>query len=258
MKKTTIQHLLAAIILSALFIGGGNACYGQSKNINDVVKEFQSELPLSLGTMGEITSFSISDGNLFMECRVNEDVVDIPSLQNNPSLMKENMRQWLLTPNPQYDVFFDALEDAGLGLKILYIGKESGERVSCELTSTDIKERAAHLSDYDPEKLLDLQIQMANAQLSLENDDEIVCTKIYRKGKYVVYQFLVDDSTLKTILEVKSVMKDIALNELNSDDVTLSQFRRICKNAGVGIAYYYIGKKSGKKIKLLFPAKELK
>ena len=258
MKKTTLQHLIAAIILSVFFIGGGNACFGQSKNINDVVEEFQSELPLSLGTMGEITSFSISDGNLFMECRVNEDVVDIPSLQNNPSLMKENMRQWLLTPNPQYDVFFDALEDAGLGLKILYIGKESGERVSCELTSTDIKERAAHLSDYDPEKLLDLQIQMANAQLSLENDDEIVCTKIYRKGKYVVYQFLVDDSTHKTLKKVKSYMKDIALKELNSDDVTISQFRRICKNAGAGIAYCYIGKKSGKKLKILIPAEELK
>ena len=243
MKKTTLQHLIAAIILSVFFIGGGNACFGQSKNINDVVEEFQSELPLSLGTMGEITSFSISDGNLFMECRVNEDVVDIPSLKNNPSLMKENMRQWLLTPNPQYDVFFDALEDAGLGLKVLYIGKESGERVSCELTST---------------KVLDLQIQMANAQLSQENDDEIVCTKIYRKGKYVVYQFLVDDSTHKTLKKVKSYMKDIALKELNSDDVTISQFRRICKNAGAGIAYCYIGKKSGKKLKILIPAEELK
>lgn len=255
-------HIIAAIILSALFIGGGNACYGQSKNINDVVKEFQSELPLSLGTMGEITSFSISDGNLFMECRVNEEVVDIPSLKKNPSLMKESMKQWMLTPNSGYSFMLDALEEAGLGLKVLYIGKESGERVSCELTSTEIKGRSAHLSDYDPQKLLNLQIELASAQLTqkdLEDSDEIVCTKIYRKGKYVIYEYIADETTIEALKMIKpAVLKSLTLDELNSDDVTLSQFRRICKNAGVGIAYYYIGKKSGKKIKLLFPAKELK
>ena len=130
MKKTTIQHLLAAIIISALFFSGGNACYGQSNNLNEILEELQSELPLSLGTTGEITSFSISDGFLLMECSVNEDVVDIPSLKKNPSLMKESLKQWMLTPNTEYSVMLDALEEAELGLKFSYTGKESGERVS--------------------------------------------------------------------------------------------------------------------------------
>lgn len=262
MNKATIQHLIAAIILSALFIGGGNACYGQSNNLNEILEELQSELPLSLGTMGEITSFSISDGFLLMECSVNEDVVDITSLKKNPSLMKESLRQWLLTPTPQYDVFFDALEEAELGLKFSYIGKESGERVSCELASTVIKGRSAHMSDYDPQKLLNLQIELASAQLTqkdLEDSDEIICTKIYRKGKYVIYEYLADETTIEALKMIKpAVLKSLTLDELNSDDVNISQFRRVCKNAGVGIAYCYIGKKSGKKVKILIPAKELK
>ena len=262
MNKATIQHLIAAIIISALFIGGGNACYGQSKNLNEILEELQSELPLSLGTTGEITSFSIIDGFLLMECSVNEDVVDIPSLKKNPSLMKESLRQWMLTPNTEYSVMLDALEEAELGLKFSYTGKESGERVSCELTSTEIKERSAHLSDYDPQKLLNLQIELANTQLTQtdqENDDEIVFTKLYRKGKYVIYEYLADEITIEALKMIKpAVLKRLTLDELNSDDVNISHFRRVCKNAGVGIAYCYIGKKSGKKVKILIPAKELK
>ena len=262
MKKTTIQHLLAAIIISALFFSGGNACYGQSNNLNEILEELQSELPLSLGTTGEITSFSISDGFLLMECSVNEDVVDIPSLKKNPSLMKESLKQWMLTPNTEYSVMLDALEEAELGLKFSYTGKESGERVSCELTSTEIRERSAHLSDYDPQKLLNLQIELASAQLTqkdLEDGEEIVCTRIYRKGKYVIYEYLADEITIEALKMIKpAVLKSLTLDELNSDDVNISQFRRVCKNAGVGIAYCYIGKKSGKKVKILIPAKELK
>ena len=38
----------------------------------------------------------------------------------------------------------------------------------------------------------------------------------------------------------------------------MSELRRACKEAGVGIAYYYVGKKSGKIAKALIPLKDLK
>lgn len=46
--------------------------------------------------------------------------------------------------------------------------------------------------------------------------------------------------------------------EVNSDDYLMSELRRACKEAGVGIAYYYVGKKSGKIAKALIPLKDLK
>ncbi len=46
--------------------------------------------------------------------------------------------------------------------------------------------------------------------------------------------------------------------EVNADNYLMSELRKACKEAGVGIGYYYVGKKSGKIAKILIPVKDLK
>ena len=259
MKRTTLKSLIAAIILSVFCLGNWNACDAQT--LTEVVETLHESLPISLGQMGEITSISVSGGNLLMECSVDDDVVDIPGLKSQPELMKENMRQWLLGGDSQYGMFFDAISNEGLGLKIQYTGKKTGDQVSCELTNAEIKDRKAHLSEYDPKKQLDFQIEAANTQLPTDEGECLICTKVVRKGKYVVYYFSCDEASLdmKLLKKLRPTMHAMSLASLNSDeDVSISQFRRSCKRANVGIAYYYIGSKSGKTVKVLIPAKELR
>ena len=89
----------------------------------------------------------------------------------------------------------------------------------------------------------------------------MICTKVVRKGKYVVYYFSCDEASLdmKLLKKLQPTMRVMALTSLNSDeDASITQLRRSCKRANVGIAYYYIGSKSGKTVKVLIPAKELR
>jgi hypothetical protein len=261
MKKRTIIRLLAAIVLFVLTPCAENFCYGQNKSFAEIIEELQSDLPIQLGSLGEITGVSISEGNLLMICNANEDVVDIPTLQKDPDLMKTNLKQWMAGSNSDFGIFFDNLTLEGLGLKVLYIGKESGDSASCVLTNDEIRERESLMADYDPKKFLDEQIRIANEQLSSEKDEGIYCTKIVRKGKYVVYYFLCKEPEfdMKLMKKIRSTMHTMALESLNSDkDVSITEFRRSCKNANVGIAYYYIGEKSGITVKILVPANELR
>ena len=260
MIRTTIKNLLAVILLSVFTFGTGTFCYGQSESITEIIDGLQSNLPISLGSIGEITDISISDGKLLLTCSVNEEFVDIPALQKDPSLINANMKQWLAGSSAETDFIFDELGSAGLGLKVLYIGKTSGERVSYELSNSEIKDRKTLTADYNPKKTLDLQIAMAKAQLSSTEGEGITCTDIVRKGKYVIYYYLCDESTydIKLMKKILPTLKAMAVNEVNSNDVAITQFRRSCKNAGVGIAYYYIGKKSGKTAKVRIPLKDLR
>lgn len=260
MRTPPLKGLLAVILFAVLTLGSGNVCHAQSETLTDVIKSLQENLPISMGWMGEITGISINDGNLLLTCSVDESVIDISKLQKEPDLMKTNMLQWLSGSNYQYGFFFDALTEEDLGLKVLYIGKTSGDSVSCELTTAEIKKRDSFAKNYDPMKHLDLQLQQVNAQMPMKEDEGLTCTKVARKGKYVVYYFLCDEPEydMKLMKKIQPTMYALALNGLNSDDVSITQFRRLCIEAKVGIAYYYIGKKSGKTAKVKIPHKDLR
>lgn len=260
MIKTTIKKLLTVILLSVLTFGTGTYCYGQSESITEIIEGLQSNLPISLGSMGEITDVSVSGGMLLLTCSVNEDFVDVPALQKDPSLINANVKQWLAGSSSETEMIFNELGAAGLGLKVQYIGKTSGERVSYELSNSEIKDRKALVADYNPKKTLDLQIEIAKGELTSTEEDGLACTDIARKGKYVIYYFLCDESAydMKLMKKIQPMLKSIAIKEVNSNDIAISQFRRSCKDAGVGIAYYYTGKTSGKTVKVLIPLKELK
>ena len=55
------------------------------------------------------------------------------------------------------------------------------------------------------------------------------------------------------------LMQNLIVDELNNNnDPTFNMFKKMCKDANVGIGYYYVGDKSGKIAKVLIPVKDLK
>lgn len=48
------------------------------------------ECPMSMGTIGEVTSIELEDGNVVFNYSVNENVVNIDFLNENPDMMKRN------------------------------------------------------------------------------------------------------------------------------------------------------------------------
>ena len=103
-------------------------------------------------------------------------------------------------------------------------------------------------------------ISETNKSLPAEYGEGMINTKLVREGKYVVYYYMCDEDIYDIDLMNKNLpaMKDMVLEELNSDNVFLSMFREVCKNAGVGVGYVYVGNRSGKKASCYIPASQLK
>lgn len=115
-------------------------------------------------------------------------------------------------------------------------------------------------SKSEEEATLDFMISAGNQQLPMEYTKGMVNTKIVKEDKYVVY-YMVCDEDIFDIGRMESnipLMRGEILKEINSDNPLLAMLRNACKSAGYGIAYYYVGKTSGKIAKVKIPANELK
>ncbi len=107
------------------------------------------------------------------------------------------------------------------------------------------------------EETLNLYIYAGNLVLPNSYSDGMVNTEIVREGDYVVYYFICDEPKydIDRMQKNISVLKNKVLEVVNSD--MLAPLREVCRNAGVGIGYYYVGKESGKIAKVLMPVDEL-
>jgi hypothetical protein len=115
-------------------------------------------------------------------------------------------------------------------------------------------------SKNEKDAALELIISSTSRQLPMDYGNGMVNTKLVREGNYLVYYYVCDES--KYDIDVMNTripsMKAQIKGDLNADGFLLEHLRSACKEAGCGIAYYYVGKKSGKIAKVLIPVSELK
>ena len=108
---------------------------------------------------------------------------------------------------------------------------------------------------------LDLIVATSNSLLPRDYyGNGMVNTKLVVEGNYLVYYYVCEEPKydIDRMSQNIPLMKNAILAEINSDGYLISELRKACKEAGVGIAYYYVGKKSGKTAKILVPVKDLK
>lgn len=107
---------------------------------------------------------------------------------------------------------------------------------------------------------LELMISATNQMLPQDYGNGMVNTKVVKEGNYLVYYYMCEEPgfDIDRMSNNIPMMKNAIMAEVNSSDYFMTELRRTCKNAGVGIGYYYVGKSSGKVAKVLIPVKELK
>ena len=132
MKKNIFLATLVALVTLL-------ASCGESK-LQKIVEASNMECPMSMGTMGEVTSIEFEDGNVVFNYSVNENVVNIDFLNENPDMMKRNAAIMFKNPTGDIKVMFDALEEENAGLVMRYKGKSSGKIVSISLSRKEIAE----------------------------------------------------------------------------------------------------------------------
>ena len=117
------------------------------------------------------------------------------------------------------------------------------------------------LESMNPVEVLKLGIQSANSECPFEIDEGMVCTKIIMENKNVMYYVECDEILfdISTLSDASDLLKAILVEEFNdTEDPDIALFRNMCKKAGYGIGYCFVGNKSKKKVKAAVSAKELK
>lgn len=117
------------------------------------------------------------------------------------------------------------------------------------------------LESMNPVDVLKLGIQAANSECPFEIDEGMVCTKIIMEKKNVMYYVDCDEILfdISTLSDASDLLKAILVEEFNNtEDPDIAMFRNMCKKAGYGIGYCFVGNKSKKKVKAALSAKELK
>lgn len=247
MKKL---HTLKTALCLVLFVTV-LSCNRNTSQLSKVIEELNQQLPRSLGQLGEMTSVSINGNFMEMVIEVNEDLTNLEALRKSPDLMHEGIEQMVTNGNVRgMDVIINELIDSKLGMKMVYIGKTSHTEVSVSVTPKELKQLWSHKDDpKNPDELLDAQIRITNIQLPIDLDNNMTMERFFREGNYVVYYYTWDDDMIDLLKGSEKEMKEELVKYLNSDDdPSVVMLNNICKDAGVGLAYRYVGREKGREI----------
>ena len=113
---------------------------------------------------------------------------------------------------------------------------------------------------------LEFIVREARKQLPLDDDDDddddsgMVLTKIEIEKNYLAYYYTCDEQyyDIDKMNKNMPAYKKNVVEMINDNTDEMNDLRQACKKAGVGIAYYYIGKPSGKIAKMQVSVSELK
>lgn len=235
----------------------------QEVKLKAAIEVANKQCPMDMGEAGKITSIVYDGENVVYTFQLNEETANIKALQKNPESMKTSMKIMFQNPTKEVKTLLDLVVKCKAGLQMIYIGKDSGEQVVCELTTDEIKNilnADVNASESDLAKL-ESQIQMANLQFPMKASEEVVIEKIELSDESVIYICRVDEdlcemSQIKA--NAKEVKEGIVGTLANQTDLPTQLFTKCCVNCNRNIVYRYIGKQSEDQHDVVITVSELK
>lgn len=255
---------IAAIVLcvgSLVFSCKSNS--KASSEMEQIVKEINKQCPISAGMMGDITSAQIDGDNVVFTFSCEEDFINIESLQQNQASVKYGIIQTFATmKDGNVQFLMNELEKAGMGITYKLVGKDSGKQLEVSVSADEIKNvKQGNAGDGDPDALLETNIKLTNAQCPMSLGQGLVMTQVIREGDNVVYIYDADEDvvSIDALKTSEDMVLEMLRNELknSSSDPSMAGFLKICRSAGVGIAYRYVGTKTGKSATFFIGADEI-
>lgn len=211
----------------------------------------------------KITSIVYDGENVVYTFYLNEEAANIKTLQKNPESMKTSLKIMFQNPNKEVKSLLDLVVKCKAGLQMIYIGKDSGEQVVCELTTDEIKEilnKDVDTTESDLAKL-ETQVQMANLQFPIQASEDVLIKKIELSDEAVIYICRVDED-LCDMNQIKANAAEVKQGIIetlgNQTDLATQLFIKSCVNCDRNIVYRYIGKQSEAQHDVVITVPELK
>lgn len=218
--------------------------------LHNAIDDLNKNCPISMGVAGKMTevTYDEANGNMIMKCEVNEDIVNIGALNNNPELFKLNAMNMVTNASGNLKKMFDMLKEANAGVTLSYKGATSGTTASITISIDDIKE--AQKQTESPIELIKSMAKLADAQTPATIADGMVMTGVKYVDGFIVYEITVNAE----LISVEAIRQNFEANTTESkkaiitaikSDPGSSQLIAACKKTDTGIAYKYISNKSG-------------
>lgn len=249
------------LLFFSLFALAFSACQEKGAKLKAAAEKANEDCPVSIGEAGEMTSVTSDGKTLTLTFRMNEDLLNIKQIREVPEVLRASALALVKNATGDTKEMIDLLKEERAGLNIVYTGDKSGQKVSVELSYGDLAgaSKAGEEQGQSPLEMLEAQIRLAKHQMPMKIEKGMSITDVNLKGIYVVYDVEVDESmySVDALKENADAIKTEVTKNLSGNDVSMKEFVQTCKKAGKGIAYCYVGNRSGDKCVVKVRAEEL-
>lgn len=229
----------------------------QKSKLKVIIAAANARCPVSLGTLGEVVSITFDGNDMVYTISADEDFCDLDLMRQNADVVKKEIASEFATTDA--DELLEQIIQAKAGLKYVYIGKSSGDRVECCLTTSDLEDIKSGKFDEDEIALESLreQARQTNQSCPMKIDDGIVLNSVFLDESNFVYLYTVD-TDIADLEEQKDAVKQGMKEELNPSDLTLKALVQLCVKCDKGFLYRYTDGVSEDKVDIVFGVDELK
>lgn len=256
LKTSGSVMLLACLSLACL-----TGCDQKSK-LKLGIELTNKQCPMSMGTVGEISSITFDGTDVIYDMLMNEEYLNLDALKKNPDAMKSAVTAMVRNPAGEVRTMLEMVVAAKSGIRFIYKGKSTGKEAECYLGTEDLEKllnRDLTEEENDRKKLEELT-NVTNVSCPIKIDEATTLDKLTIEADNVVYNYTIDEKKVD-IAALKSNEKQAKQNikgSLNVSDASLRIFLESCAKANKGLCYRYTGDSSGKSTEFTFSASEIK
>lgn len=135
MKRIVYNVLMLASVVLMLLSCDSNVA--KKTLLKNDVEKIQKELPVRLGSMGDLTTVTYEDDVVTLTYLLNEKLNDIDGLIKDTTLVKENF-QCMVARNNTFQKMVKEIADADASLVLNYKGKTSGKVASVTISKEEM------------------------------------------------------------------------------------------------------------------------
>ena len=231
----------------------------EETQLKDFVEMINLQCPLPMGTWCTAEKMEYDSGVVKMVFTVSDGLMNFNAIKDNDEEFRANMLiSFANNQDSYFTQMFEYIIDANAAFEI-ELETRAGENYKMHFTIDELKENMPD-GDADPEKLLQAMLFNTKIQLPQKVDVGTTLTDVKMDDKYFTYVYKCDESIVDiSVLRYNSALVKLTIlnRVINPMDPVMKTMRELLKATNHGMAYKYVGAKSGQSYTIYIKADEL-
>ncbi len=250
----TILICIAAIILFS--------CNNSGKELTEHCKAMDNMCPMSLGNnLLSMNSVNYSNGEVVFTYSVNNQAFNFDAIRANETTFHNNMLStYANNTNDSFKKLINAIIKAKANFNLIFKSTDNNDSYTCRFTYDELKS-AMDKKTPNAEDKVQAIIDNTKLQLPSQVAEGITITDVAIENNCFTYYCKCDENmySIETLQANADASKKIILEStINNNDAILKDLVATLIQSNLGMAYKYVGSKSGKTCTITIDAAELK